>query len=106
MKEKFYSIKQNSGRLETDKSFRVSKRTLLNREKRHRSLSAARQLLSHTAALAGGRSIREQILPASPRRYYGMTEGLTWLCSSDRSNLRQRVEAWPQIQRNAVFSAD
>ena len=63
-------------------------------------------LLSHTAALAGGRSIREQLLLASARRYYGMTEALTWLSSSDRSNLRQRVEAWPQIQRNTVFSAD
>ena len=63
-------------------------------------------LLSHTAALAGGRSIREQLLLASAGRYYGMTEALTWLCSSDRSNLRQRVEAWPQIQRNTVFSAD
>jgi hypothetical protein len=63
-------------------------------------------LLSHTAALAGGRSIREQLLLASARRYYGVTEALTWLCSSDRSNLRQRLEAWPQIQRNTVFSAD
>jgi hypothetical protein len=34
MKEKLYSIKQNSAGLETDKSFRVSKRILLNREKR------------------------------------------------------------------------
>jgi hypothetical protein len=63
-------------------------------------------LLSHTAALAGGRSIREQLLLASARRYYGVTEALTWLCSSDRSNLRQRLEAWPQIPRNTVFSAD
>jgi hypothetical protein len=60
-------------------------------------------LLSHTAALAGGRSIREQLLLASARRYYGITEALTWLCSSDRSSLRQLVEAWPQIQRNTVF---
>jgi hypothetical protein len=63
-------------------------------------------LLSHTTALAGGRSIRELLLPASARRYYGVTEALTWLCSSDRSNLRQRVEARAQIQRNTVFSAD
>mgnify|MGYP001175621025 CR=1 FL=1 len=63
-------------------------------------------LLSHTAALAGGRSIREQLLLASVRRYYGVTEALTWLCSSDRRNLRQRLETWPQIQRNTVFSAE
>jgi|HubBroStandDraft_1064217.scaffolds.fasta_scaffold939731_1 hypothetical protein len=34
MKEKLYSIKQNSAGLVMDKSFRVSKRILLNREKR------------------------------------------------------------------------
>jgi hypothetical protein len=63
-------------------------------------------LLSHPAVLAGRKSIREQILPASARWCYGMTEALTWLCSSDRSNLRQRVEARPQIQRNTALSAD
>src|ERR1700722_12700723 len=36
MKEKLYSIKRKFTDLETDKSFRVSKRTLLNKEKRHR----------------------------------------------------------------------
>jgi hypothetical protein len=62
-------------------------------------------LLSHTAALAGGRSIREQILPASARQYYGMTEALTWLCSSDRSNLRQRVEAMAaNPEKHRLFS--
>jgi hypothetical protein len=35
MKEKLYAIKRNSAGFETDKSFRVSKRTLLNEEKRH-----------------------------------------------------------------------
>jgi|ERR1700722_9088798 hypothetical protein len=34
MKEKLYSIKRKFIGLETDKSFRVSKRTLLNKEKR------------------------------------------------------------------------
>jgi hypothetical protein len=35
-----------------------------------------------------------------------MTDALTWLRSSDRRTLRRRVEAWPQIGRNTVFSAD
>jgi hypothetical protein len=35
MKEKLYSIKRKFTGLETDKSFRVSKLTLLNKEKRH-----------------------------------------------------------------------
>jgi hypothetical protein len=39
MKEKLYSIKRKFIGLETDKSFRVSKRTLLNKEKRHWSLA-------------------------------------------------------------------
>jgi hypothetical protein len=34
MKEKLYSIKRKLTGLETDKSVRVSKRTLLNKEKR------------------------------------------------------------------------
>jgi hypothetical protein len=63
-------------------------------------------LLSHIAALAGGRSIRERLLLFSARRRSGMTEALTWLRSSDRRNLRRRVAAWPQIQRITVFSAD
>ncbi len=63
-------------------------------------------LLSHIAALAGGRSIRERLLLARARRHSGMTQALSWLRSSDRRALRRRVAAWPQIQRNTVFSAD
>ena len=63
-------------------------------------------LLSHIATLAGGRSIRERLLLTPARRHSGMTQALSWLRHSDRRNLRRRVAAWPQIQRNTVFSAD
>jgi hypothetical protein len=48
------------------------------------------ELLSHIAALAGGRSIRERLLLFSARRCSGMTEALTWLRSSDRRNYPPR----------------
>ena len=63
-------------------------------------------LLSHVAALAGGRSIRERLLLAPARRHSGMTQALSWLRSSERRTLQRRVAAWPQIQRNTVFSPD
>ena len=63
-------------------------------------------LLSHIAALVGGRSIRERLLLPPARRHSGMTQALSWLRSSDRRTIRRRVAAWPEIQRNTVFSAD
>jgi len=63
-------------------------------------------LLSHIAALAGGESIRERLLLAPAQRHSGITQALSWLGFSDRKTLRRRVAAWPQIQRNTVFSAD
>jgi hypothetical protein len=63
-------------------------------------------LLSYIAALAGGRPIRERLLLNPAPGHSGMTPALSWLRSSDRRTLRRRVAAWPQIQRNTVFSAE
>jgi hypothetical protein len=62
-------------------------------------------LLSYIAALVGGRWIRERLFLNPSPGHSGMAEALTWLCSSDRSTLRHRVAAWPQIGRNTVFTA-
>jgi hypothetical protein len=63
-------------------------------------------LLSYIAALAGGIDSRA----APPKLRSGTLRHDASLdlasVSSDRSTLRRRVAAWPQIRRNTVFSAD
>jgi hypothetical protein len=62
-------------------------------------------MLPRIATLAGADRFSGGSSYALARRHSGMTEASSWLRSSDRNNLRRRVAAWPQIQRNAVFSA-
>jgi len=58
MKEKLYSIKKNSGRSDAWKSFKISKRTLLNKEKRHSDSSVSSRNLSAFSSVSLGITLR------------------------------------------------
>ena len=61
-------------------------------------------LLSHIAALVGGRSIRERLLLPPARRHSGMTQALSWLRSSDRRTIRRRVAMAGNPKKHCIFS--
>lgn len=65
------------------------------------SIKIRRGLVSHLAALVGGKIVRQQLIPCLFSRY-ALDQVLTILPPADAKEFKRRVASWPQMLKNLV----